>query len=227
MKRFLILLALIASGWLIAQNSDGFGPEELAVTAPAVAAAGGGGGSSATDTANRTDSSPIDSPMSDGVSTWDSGPGGLNNINIVGNVFVGASSTSGARVATPSIAADQYSQVEREADANGFGAGVRCDANGNGYLAYMDGAASVTFFKVSGNGTVFTEITPWVSVTALADGDTLKLTATGTSTTTLELFRNGVSITTRTDSTSPYTSGQPWVYLSSGVTADNFTGGPL
>lgn len=223
MKRFLILFAVVASGWLIAQTSDGFGPEELAVTAPVVAA----GGSTASDTFNRTDADPVSSPMSDGVSTWDSGPGGLNNIKIVSNVAVGASSTSGARIATPSIAADQFSQVEREADANGFGVGVRCDANGNGYLAYMDGAASVTFYKVSGDGTVFTEITPWVSVTALADGDTLKLTATGTSTTTLELFRNGVSITTRTDASSPYTSGQPWIYAGSGITCDNFSGGPL
>lgn len=40
MKRFLILLAAVASGWLIAQNSDGFGPEELAVTAPVVTSSG-------------------------------------------------------------------------------------------------------------------------------------------------------------------------------------------
>lgn len=58
MKRFLILFAVVLSGWLLAQTGDGFGPDELAVTAPVVASGGGSCTLASGDTFNENFQAP-------------------------------------------------------------------------------------------------------------------------------------------------------------------------
>lgn len=185
------------------------------------AAASGGGGGSATfqDTFARADANPMSTTASDGNSWSINLSGGYDNPQILGNRAAGVAGGLGvakARVATPTFAANQRATMTIRSTADIF-IGVRCSASGDdSYEAQLVNSTTVTIYKVSGGspsamGANFT-------ITAVASGDTIGLEATGTSTTTITLYRNGVSQGTRTDSTSPHTSGQPcMVFIANGV----------
>ena len=78
-----------------------------------------------------------------------------------------------------------------------------------GYCAYLLNASGgnwteATIYKSGSYLGAFTALSY-----AQASDHTLKLTASGTSTVTLELFVDGASLGTKTDATSPHTSGKP------------------
>lgn len=170
----------------------------------------------ATDTFNRADSAPMSTTMSDGVSTWTSGPGALNNCDIFGNEIRGSGGFSGARVLSPTFAANQYSQITAGTDNFAVGPYVRMASttDADGYFAYPSSATSVTIYRCDDTGSVaFTALGADVTITALAAGETLGLGISGT---TLTLYTNGVSTgATRTDAT--YSTGQPGIYCGNNV----------
>jgi hypothetical protein len=180
-----------------------------------------GGLATATDTFNRTDADPLSSPMSDGVSTWTSGPGAFASVKIVSNEVMPSSdpSDSAARVNSPTFSGNHRSTITLSAGSLSFsyvGAAVRIQgaADGSCYavLVYGD-ATALRVLKFTDTGSLANAaLGADFTVTSLVAGDTVGLSASGTSTVTLTVYVNGVSQGTRTDSTSPYTGGQPGFY---------------
>jgi hypothetical protein len=175
-----------------------------------------GGGASFTDTFNRADSNPMSDP---GVGTWTQGPGFPAPMKIVSNQAAGtASGENAARVLTPTFNANQKATITFA--TGGVDAKVwalvrmQSTSDASGYLIRGEGT-TVLIEKVVDNGSsyVHTTVGSSFTVTALVAGDTLGISASGTGgTVTLEGFINGVSIGTRSDSTTPYISGQPGIY---------------
>lgn len=179
-------------------------------------AAGAGGPATAADTFNRDDADPLSNPMSDGVSTWTPGAGALLNARIVSSVAQGQGDWAGARINTPAFAANQKMTGTVVSGAlSGMGVCVRMQSASDAscYMLYADTSSQLTVYKCTDTGTLaFAGIGAAITQTLTA-GDTIGLSAEGTSTVTLRVFFNGSEITTRTDSTSPYASGQPGFML--------------
>jgi hypothetical protein len=100
-----------------------------------------------------------------------------------------------------------------------FYAAVVCDDQGSG------SGHTCAIVKVV-NGSAST-LGATVNLT-YTNGDTVEMECTGSSTVTLNFFQNGVSQFTRTDSSSPITSGSPGIMLSGGgigVRASSWEGG--
>lgn len=202
MKRILILLALLVSVLSAQADRRALLMSKRTTAVPAIA----------TDTFNRANANPLDSPMSDGVSTWISGPGALADVKINVNRIDATASTAGARVNAPAFAANQSATITLTGTIGNQGVGVRSasSTDADGYLAFVANSTSIEVYRAADTGTMgFTLLGTAFTVTTLVDGDTITLSANGT---TLELFVNGVSQGTRTDST--YSTGQPWVYFS-------------
>lgn len=123
-----------------------------------------------------------------------------------------------------SFANDQYAQIKFVGDIS-VGASVRC-SGGNCYVGYIQNATTLKINKDTGG--TFATLGADFTITSLVSGDIVKITATGGATTTLEIFVNGSSIGTRTDSSSPFTTGSAgiWTYRNSSL-FDDFEGGNL
>jgi hypothetical protein len=110
------------------------------------------------------------------------------------------------------------------------GPGVRLDGAGNGYIILAGNItdANIYIYKITTGTPV--QLGSAIPYTWMVD-DKLEMDASGTSTTTLTLYINGVMNTTRTDSSSPWTSGNPGVvaYGTTGTipTISLFCGGGL
>lgn len=116
---------------------------------------------------------------------------------------------------------NQYAQATF-GSANGY-QGVVCRGNnsGNGYIAAAYNTTDMAIYKSTGG----TRSVVGTGFTVAAANKTIKLTCNGS---TLELFVDGVSQGTRTDST--YTTGYPGVYQTSGSITyglNNFVAGDL
>lgn len=94
----------------------------------------------------------------------------------------------------------------------GYEANIRNCSSANHYIGIVkwlgpSGGPGVQFTQLGSNCTSFT---------GLFDGDTVRFTVTGTSTTTLTVYINGVSSCVQTDSSAPWTDGNPgmghWVH---------------
>ena len=179
-----------------------------------------GSGASATDTFNRTNATPISNPMSDGVSTWQTtAVGGYLAPVISSNVA--ACSTVGSyalgRVASPTFTGQHYAQVtvppggiSSTTTIIGPCVRIQSSSSGNCYSARCSTNTTIQIAKVVDTGTIAQNaLGSAFTVTGLVAGDVIKLSASGTSTVTLSLYVNGTLIGTQTDSTSPYTGGQP------------------
>lgn len=154
---------------------------------------------------------------------------GQSAIRIVSNQAAGpAASTEGTQYVLSSVvafAADQSAEATVSAMGSGSdyaGVGVRM-SGGNGYVVITDGASGAghtEFGKYTGG----TYATLAGIATTFANGDVLKLGVAGASPAVLTAYKNGVSVGTFSDSTSPITSGQPGLD-SFGVLPrmDNFT----
>ncbi|MFC4307493.1 hypothetical protein ACFPN2_00225 [Steroidobacter flavus] len=130
-----------------------------------------------------------------------------NGLNLASNQVTGSTglAVSGWKAASFAFAADQSSEVKvlvpGDYDDAGIGVRLSSTGGGQGYVAqYRAGDGRVYVSRLTA-GALTTLIAPVVSWTS---GDVLKLTVTGTM---LEVFRNGVSIGSTTDST--HASGQP------------------
>lgn len=95
------------------------------------------------------------------------------------------------------------------------------------YAVYTDsnsGSGHTEIVKVTnGAGSVLKA----VAVT-FADGDQIEIRCTGTLTVTVALYKNGVLVDSVTDSTSPWTDGQPGIYAyNTSIGVDNWDGASL
>jgi hypothetical protein len=180
---------------------------------------------SAIDDFNRANANPISSPGSDGAITWTSGPGDLGDVQISSNECTRSLGVaSGAIVTAPTFGANQM--VTITLTASPVGSGIMCrmqgSSSGSGYLLYLQSTGTLQYYHRTEGGTL-RQIGSNLNMTAVGAGDTISLKVTGTGTITLEAFRNGVSIDSRTDSTNPYNSGQPGIYFGTGTSINSFS----
>lgn len=172
-----------------------------------------------TDNFTRANANPMSTTASDG-NTWTSGEGAFSDCQILLNSLEGTSGTSGCRVLTPTFANNQSAEmtfaVGGAVTSMGIMVRVQGVGDGSGYLLFADSLTQLTIYKVTDSGSIgATPIGASYTVATMLVGDKIKLEATGTTTTTLKAYLNGVSIgTERTDSSSPYTGGNPGTYFS-------------
>lgn len=89
------------------------------------------------------------------------------------------------------------------------GPGVRFSSStGVGYRLYITGAGAGLVLKNS-SPSANTQVGGDITLSSHASGDTITLSASGTSTVTLTVYVNGVSQGSVSDSSSPIASGQP------------------
>jgi hypothetical protein len=98
-------------------------------------------------------------------------------------------------------------------------------SSGAGYLLYASGTATLQLYHRTDAGTL-TQIGTNKTITTVGAGDSisLKVSGTGVGTITFEMFRNDVSVDSRTFATdpAPYNSGQPGVYFGGANGIDTF-----
>lgn len=169
----------------------------------------------ATDTFNRADANPISNPMSDGIYSWTSGPGSMNDVQIQSNQAGGTTGNSyGAKVsdASATFAGDQISTLTIGSGTvaqMGVLVRIASDTDADGYLCYLSSSTQLQIYRIDDTGTVgLTQLGANIAISAVAAGDTIGLGMVGD---TLTAYRNGVSVATRTDST--YTAGNPGIYF--------------
>jgi hypothetical protein len=105
--------------------------------------------------------------------------------------------------------ANQFSTVTMDAvDSATPGEGgpiVRASTSANTYYELINSGNCLSFFKNVGGSR--SQLGSWVCTHNWSAGDTIKLTAEGTSTTVLTAYVNSSSVTTYSDSSTPITSG--------------------
>jgi len=148
----------------------------------------------ATDNFNRADANPIGG-------NWTT-CSDVEALKIATNqVRSSGFSDGGAYWNADSFAADHWSECKIIAASNDGGPAVRCSSSGFYYCTPVSGG-TIYRYKTGGNW-----VTLGTSKFTAANGDVLRLQATGTSTTTLKVYVNGTLVATVTDSSSPLTSG--------------------
>lgn len=171
----------------------------------------GGAAVTFSDDFTRANANPDNSP------NWTQGPGTWANCQIFDNEAYGTAGDSAARVkeATATFSANQYSEVVLGSGNGGTTSGpavrMASPTDGSCYWARVVNSTTIRIFKTTDSGGVLTDVQLGadIVITSSPAGTAIGLSATGAGTTTLELFRAGVSVTTRSDSTSPFTTGQP------------------
>lgn len=155
----------------------------------------------ATDNFNRDDANPIGG-------NWTTITG-VGDIQLSGNACAGtsASSDNAAYWNADSFANDQYAQIKKLTTSNDHGPLVR-GATNNCYIADTYSTAVDIWKNVAGS---WSQVGSSISIT-LSANDVIKLTVT---TTTLEVFQNGISRGTRTDSALASGSAGMWAYQNS------------
>lgn len=156
---------------------------------------------------------------------YDSGPGTWDNVNLASNVVIGVGGTCGARLKSSAMAAQNNQTATVKvgvAVTLGYGPAVRLQGTGDAacYFVYVTAPTAVQIWENNPDGT-YAQLGGDFTVSAIANGDLIGLSASGTTTTTLTLYINGVSQGTRTDSSGTVTGGQPG-FLLNGV---NFIAG--
>lgn len=178
----------------------------------------------AQDSFNRANENPLAAPWSTASA---GGPAGLK---LVSNAVTPITTATDSWMYYSGVTwpADQYVKVKvGTLNAGKWDAGpvARMSATGfNGYVLTFNDGSHLTLFKVVGGsfGSALSSIS-----TTLGVGDIVELRATGTSTTTLKMYINGVQIGTDVvDSSSPLTSGNAAIGMFDGaITADDFEAG--
>lgn len=174
-----------------------------------------GGPVTFSDDFTRADASPMSLTSSSG-GTWETGYGGFDNMQIVGNAATGAAGidSASARVTAPTFP-DNQSMTITFGSGNVKGAIVRMSTGGDGYLAFFS-TATVQLYKTTASaGTLLTAFDLYGSP---ASGWTLTLQVSGT---TLTVITNGGG-TVGTYSDASFSSGQPgmWSGSSDGAILD-------
>lgn len=178
------------------------------------------------DTFDRVAANPLDATSSSG-GTWSLGPGAFAPIQGSFNAAHGTDGSdpaySGARVLSPSFSANQSASVtlgQTGAELLLVGPCVRMESTtvANCYAAWAESATIIRVFKLTdglSEGS-FTQVQLGSDypVASLVTGDVIKLTVTGSSTTTLTLYVNNIAQGSPiNDSSAPFTTGQPGIFL--------------
>jgi hypothetical protein len=166
----------------------------------------------ATDNFNRADANPIGG-------NW-STVQGLNALQLQNNSVNGSvnNTDNAAYWNADSFANDQYSQIKKLTTSSDHGPLVRVATN-NCYMADVYSTGIDIWKYVAGS---WTQLGSTISIT-LAANDVLKLSATGT---TLEIFQNGTSRGTRSDSELATGSAGIWAYNNyTNINVDDWEGG--
>jgi len=165
--------------------------------------------------------SATENPLSES-GAWQDGPGAWGSMqSAAGNSRPAATNTDAAtrlNTAAPgaTIGADQYAKGTIAADTgneNNLCCRINNSTDGDCYQLSLRGLDGVTkIMKVTDSGSLsFSQLGADIAVDPV-NGDLWEFRVTGTSTTTLKAFKGGAQQgTDRTDSTSPFTSGQPGV----------------
>ncbi len=82
----------------------------------------------------------------------------------------------------------------------------------NGYMLAAASGGGFNLFKMTDNGSSVSFVSLGTFAVGISMGATIMLQASGTSTTTLSIYYNGVLQTSFTDSSGPYTSGQTGIF---------------
>lgn len=123
-----------------------------------------------------------------------------------------------------SVAANQYSQATIVTANNGACVAVRIQTGAQSFYKFCSSGGTYQLSKVVA-GTI-TQLGS--NYSGDANGNVIKLTASGTSSTLLTPYVNGVPQTTYTDSSSPFTSGYVGVSFYADIAIlDTWTGGEL
>jgi hypothetical protein len=164
----------------------------------------------ASDNFNRADASPIGANW-----TYASD---LNYLRIVSNAAQAEAAGDACSYWTAdAFAANQWSEC-KITTANDGGPAVRCSSSGCYYwTTYSDG--EIWRYKTGGAWTKIGEAN-----TTVTSSDVIRLEATGTTTTTLKLYKNGALVATVTDSSSPLTSGSAGLYSVGATILDDWQG---
>lgn len=149
--------------------------------------------------------------MSDGVGTWTSGHGAFADSQISSNDLTGTAANSGARVLSPTFAANQRATITLGSDnAVGVLARMQSTSNGSGYAVFLANSTTVRIYRVADSGSLgFTALGADITVSTVVVGNTLGIECSGT---TITALVNGSSVGSRTDAT--YASGQPGTWHS-------------
>jgi len=207
--------------WVPKRGVDWKKDERGFISIPQIGAIAGsrrrsGGLNTFSDDFTRANANPISNPSSSG-GTWGTVTySGVRPFKIVSNQSSGRDNgeQNMVQISSPTFHADQKISATLVSVSQYGGIAVRCQSlsDPSGYMVYVNANAMqviVTKGNQAGSSTnlVTLEAGEWVS------GDILTLEATGTSSTDLKVYKNGVQYgSTYTDSSSPYTSGQPGLY---------------
>jgi len=170
----------------------------------------------------------------DGASIGNNWTMARNGFVIASNQAVGSTDDDCyAYWSADAFAANQYSRATIQgltANAQYKGMVVRAAGTGasfRGYACYTDGSAGAGHTEII-------KLTGGVSsslkaiATTFTAGDVMELRATGTTTTTIALYRNGSLVDAVDDSSSPWTDGAPGITVyGQTVGIDNWEGGNL
>lgn len=147
--------------------------------------------------------------------TWISGPGTMGDAkDVADNLRGGTGTENGCVVATPSFTNNQSASVTLNSDLLcGVGVRMQSATNASGYMANLLDSTHITIWKVQDTGSFTYTGLITSTIPAVVQFDVMTLNATGTATTTLDVFINGVPSGSITDTSSPYNGGQPWIYF--------------
>lgn len=174
----------------------------------------------ATDAFTRANETPIASP-------WITTGHGGTSINLVSNTFRGSTaSSSNAAWYDGSITwpNDQWSEFTVSAVGGSDGGPMVRVSTAVGFYAYMvtpEGGGVLNLYKISDNS--FAVIASSAGSNGYQIGDTIRIEAEGN---VIRVKRNGATVITHTDSTSPIASGRPGGFIySNDLILDNFQAG--
>lgn len=219
-NKFIVLLCFVLS--ILSYGQAGHRIRATVGFTNSLASSGGGGGSATfSDNFNRANEDPLS-----GGGNWATGLGSHQSARVVGNQVIGQSGNWVARVTTSAatFTSTHYASTVIVSGSENFtGPVVLCDASGNGYAAAYAGGSACRIYKFTTGGS-FTQVGTDISG-SFAAGDIIKLAANGGG--VLELFKNGSSIGSKTDGSSPYTTGQPGIWGGDSLAVDTFTSADL
>lgn len=175
----------------------------------------------ASDNFNRTEN-----PLSTGWAKA-GGTGGQLKANGTAAIGVGLGDQCSLWTAD-AFGGEQYSEaVLAVSGTDDIGVAVRGSTSASQFYLYdvQGGAANQSgIYKYGGTYVVIGALFG----AAATVGHTYRIESTGSGTTTLTVKDNGVTVTTRTDASSPFTSGRPGVYVANAVMSwDSWNGGDI
>jgi hypothetical protein len=181
-------------------------------------------GASFSDDFNRSNETPLTGNWDGtGITDWS------GEIYLLTNSCTGATDNAVARLKTSAatFASNHWAETSVVSGSDVYcGPAVRIQSNGTCYFAFY--ASSSIWNIQKGTGVSNAVVGTTISNSGPSASDVIRLEASGDGTsTTLTLKLNGSTIGSRTDSSSPYTGGQPGFWAGSGLQVDNFSAADL